>query len=150
LGAPPFVVEYVFDTTRAIVNLLFTGTLGRCPGIRLIVGHGGGTVPFLAQRISMLEGHRDAPGVRDVMPALGSLYYEIASTTSACALRSLQALVDPEHILWGSDLPFVHGARLKEEIAHWEAYDGFDRAARLKVEQTNALELFPRFQATAG
>src|SRR3989304_8875713 len=26
LGAPPFVVEYVFDTTRAIVNLIFTGT----------------------------------------------------------------------------------------------------------------------------
>ena len=31
LGAPPFVVEYVFDTTRAIVNLIFTGTLKRVP-----------------------------------------------------------------------------------------------------------------------
>ena len=34
LGAPPFVVEYVFDTTRAIVNLIFTGTLKRYPDIR--------------------------------------------------------------------------------------------------------------------
>src|SRR6266542_6354882 len=56
LRAPPFVVEYVFDTTRAIVNLIFTGTLKRRPNIRFIVAHGGGTVPFLAQRISMLEG----------------------------------------------------------------------------------------------
>ena len=60
LGAPPFVVEYVFDTTRAIVNLIFTGTLTRYPDIRVIVAHGGGAVPFLAQRISMLEGHRSA------------------------------------------------------------------------------------------
>jgi predicted TIM-barrel fold metal-dependent hydrolase len=70
LRAPPFVVEYVFDTTRAIVNLIFAGTLKRCPDIRLIVAHGGGTVPFLAQRISMLEGHRHAKGVTDVIPTL--------------------------------------------------------------------------------
>ena len=106
LGAPPFVVEYVFDTTRAIVNLIFSGTLKRCPDIRLIVAHGGGTVPFLAQRISMLEGHRHAKGVTDVIPTLRALYYEIASTTAGYALRSLQELADPTHILWGSDLPF--------------------------------------------
>ena len=145
LGAPPFVVEYVFDTTRAIVNLVFTGTLKRCPNIRFIVAHGGGTVPFLAQRIAMMEGHRGAKNVTDVIPMLRSLYYEIASTTSTFALRSLQELADSAHILWGSDLPFVYGARLQEEVDHWEHYDGFDAAARAAVEQTNALRLFPRF-----
>ena len=113
LRVPPFVVEYVFDTTRAIVNLVFTGTLKRCPGIRLIVAHGGGAVPFLAQRISMLEGHRHAKEVTHVIPTLASLYYEIASTTAGYALRSLQELVEPTHILWGSDLPFVYGDRLQ-------------------------------------
>jgi 6-methylsalicylate decarboxylase len=145
LGAPPFVVEYVFDTTRAIVNLIFTGTLKRCPDVRLIVAHGGGTVPFLAQRISMLEGHRHAKGVTDVIPTLKSLYYEIASTTSGYALRSLQELADPTHILWGSDLPFVYGERLQEEVDYWEEYDGFDAGDRMAVEQLNALQLFSRF-----
>ena len=145
LRAPPFVVEYVFDTTRAIVNLIFTGTLKRCPDIRFIVAHGGGTVPFLTQRISMLEGHRHAKGVTDVIPTLRSLYFEIASTTSGFALRSLQELADPTHILWGSDLPFVYGERLQGEVDHWEAYDGFDPTARRNVEQMNALRLFPRF-----
>jgi 6-methylsalicylate decarboxylase len=145
LGAPPFVVEYVFDTTRAIVNLIFTGTLQRCPDIRVIVAHGGGTVPFLAQRISMLEGHRRAPEVVDVIPTLRALYYEIASTTAGYALRSLQELVDPTHLLWGSDLPFVYGERLQEEVNHWQAYDGFNSDQRMAVEQLNALQLFPRF-----
>jgi predicted TIM-barrel fold metal-dependent hydrolase len=144
LRAPPFVVEYVFDTTRAIVNLIYSGTLRRCPNIRFIVAHGGGTVPFLAQRIAMMEGHRGANGVTDVIPTLRSLYYEIAGTTSGFALRSLQELANPGHILWGSDLPFVYGERLHEEVDHWEHYDGFDAAGRAAVEQLNALRLFPR------
>jgi predicted TIM-barrel fold metal-dependent hydrolase len=149
LRAPPFVVEYVFDTTRAIVNLLYSGTLRRCPNLRLIVAHGGGAAPFLAQRIAMMEGHRGAKSVTGVMPALRSLFYEIASTTSAPALRCLQELADPERILWGSDLPFVYGERLRDEVEHWEHYDGFDPAARSAIEETNALRLFPRF-ARAG
>ena len=150
LRAPPFVVEYVFDTTRAIVNLIFTGTLQRCPNIRFIVAHGGGTVPFLAQRVAMMEGHRHVKGVTDVLPTLRSLYYEIASTTAGFALRSLQELADPTHILWGSDLPFVYGERLQEEMDHWEAYDGVDAVARRNVEQMNALRLFPRFAQADG
>src|SRR5262245_48381259 len=145
LSAPPFVVEYVFDTTRAIVNLIFTGTLKRCPDIRLIVAHGGGTVPFLAQRISMLQGHRHAKGVTDVIPALKSLYYEIASTTAGYALRSLQELAGATQLLWGSDLPFVYGERLQEEVDHWQAYNGFSTEERMGVEQENAVRLFPRF-----
>jgi predicted TIM-barrel fold metal-dependent hydrolase len=145
LRAPPFVVEYVFDTTRAIVNLIFAGTLKRYPDIRLTVAHAGGTVPYLAPRISMLEGHRQAKGVADVIPQLRALYYEIAATTAGYALRSLQELADPTHILWGSDLPFVYGKRLQEEVDHWEAYDGFSADQRMAVEQENAVRLFPRF-----
>jgi len=145
LGAPPFVVEYVFDTTRAVVNLIFTGTLKRCPDIRFIIAHGGGTVPFLAQRISMLQGHRKAPEVAAVIPTLRTLYYEIASTTAGYALRSLQEVADPTHILWGSDLPFVYGKRLQDEVDHWEAYDGFSADQRMAVERENAMRLFPRF-----
>jgi predicted TIM-barrel fold metal-dependent hydrolase len=149
LHAPPFVVEYVFDTTRAVVNLVYSGTLKRCPNIRFIVAHGGGTVPFLAQRIAMMEGHRGAKNVTDVLPTLRSLYFEIASTTSGFALRSLQELADPTHVLWGSDLPFVYGARLQEEVDHWEHYDGFDAGARTDIEQRNALRLFPRLAVVA-
>ena len=92
----------------------------------------------------MMEGHRGAKDVKGVLPLLRSLYYEIASTTSGFSLRSLQELADPTHILWGSDLPFVYGERLKEEVDHWEHYDGFDEASRRDVEQMNALKLFPR------
>ncbi len=141
LNAPDSIVEYVFDTTRAIVNLLYTGAARRYPRIRLIFSHGGGTVPFLTRRIAGLEHSARVP---DVIGTLRSFYYDVASAMAPFALRSLQELADPTHILWGSDMPFVSGARLRPEVDEWEAYDGLDAAGRAAVERDNALRLFPR------
>src|SRR5215471_6756924 len=39
---PSNVVEFVFDTTRAIISFLIGGTFARCPEIRFIFCHSGG------------------------------------------------------------------------------------------------------------
>ncbi len=147
LKAHGSIVEYIFDTTRAVVNMLYTGVLRRSPDIRIIFSHGGGTVPFLTHRIAGLEHSANVP---DVVGTLRSLYYDVASAMAPYALRSLQELADPTHILWGSDLPFIYGERLREEVDEWEAYDGFDAATRAAVERDNALRLFPRLAAASA
>ena len=48
LDIPYGVAEFVFDTTRCVTDLLYSGTLERYPSIRYIVSHAGGTVPYLA------------------------------------------------------------------------------------------------------
>src|SRR5260370_29818108 len=45
-------VEFVFDTTRTIVSLLSTGTVTRCPDIRFIWSHAGGTVPSITNPLN--------------------------------------------------------------------------------------------------
>ena len=110
------------------------------PDIRIIFCHGGSVVPYLAHRIANLEHNA---GVPDVIGTLRSFYYDVASAMSRFALPSLQQLADPTHIVWGSDLPFVHGERLREEIQGWEAFTGFDAATRAAIERDNALRLFP-------
>ncbi len=50
---PGFMIEYPFDTTRAAVNLVFTGALERFANIRFILSHAGGTLPYLAWRLSV-------------------------------------------------------------------------------------------------
>src|ERR1035438_3025416 len=45
-------VEFVFDTTRTIVSLLSNGTVTKCPDIRFIWSHGGGTVPYITSRLN--------------------------------------------------------------------------------------------------
>ena len=39
---PAFMMEYLFDTTRAAVNLVFSGAIDRFPRIRFILPHAGG------------------------------------------------------------------------------------------------------------
>src|SRR5262249_1784619 len=51
---PVGLVELPFETTRAFVQLLYSGAFDRCPGIRFQLAHLGGTVPFLADRIGSL------------------------------------------------------------------------------------------------
>jgi 6-methylsalicylate decarboxylase len=45
------IAEIPQDTTRAIANLLLTGTFSTFPDIRFIFAHAGGTVPMVADRM---------------------------------------------------------------------------------------------------
>jgi len=144
LDLPPFLVEFVFDTTRAVVNLLYSGTLDRCPDIRFILAHAGGTVPYLTQRIAM--GQVMLPGApQGTITYLKQLYYDIALSASPYVLRSLQKLVNASRILFGSDYPFAPEILTDLVIRGIERHDGFNEAARNLIERENALALFPRF-----
>ena len=48
---PPPSIEFPFDTTRAIVSLMFGGTFHRCPNMKWIFSHGGGALAMIANRL---------------------------------------------------------------------------------------------------
>ena len=50
---PGFMMEYLFDTTRAAANLLLSGAIERFPRIRFILAHAGGVLPYFAWRLSV-------------------------------------------------------------------------------------------------
>ncbi len=144
LDLPPFLIEFVFDTTRAVTNLIYSGTLERCPDIRFILAHAGGTVPYLAYRIAM--GQIMLPGApQGVMTYLKQFYYDTALSANPNALRSLTALVDASHILFGSDYPFAPEVAIAFTAQGIQNYDGFNEQARRAIERESALGLFPRF-----
>ncbi len=60
------VIEYGTDTTRAIARLLSTGTAMRYRDIRWIFSHGGGTAPYLVERLIR------APAIKKAVEAAGS------------------------------------------------------------------------------
>jgi predicted TIM-barrel fold metal-dependent hydrolase len=145
LDLPPFLIEFVFDTTRAVTNLLYSGTLERCPEIRIIAAHAGGTVPFLAYRISM--GQIMLSGVpQGALTYLKQLHYDTALSANPNALRSLLELVDTSQIHFGSDYPFAPEMALFLATQSIQNFDGFDEQARNAVERESALALFPRFR----
>jgi 6-methylsalicylate decarboxylase len=103
-------IEYPFDTTRAIANLSFTGSRKRYPNIKFIFSHGGGTLPFLADRIVgqaslPFQGGRNPA---EVIRELKGYYFDLAGVTSAPQLAALDAFVGSSQLVSGSDGTLFH------------------------------------------
>ena len=134
-------IEFPFDTTRAVTNMLLSGVLTRYPDIRWIVPHAGGTLPFLAPRIagiSVLLGAED-PAV--VIAQLRRLHYDLAGSASAAVVASLLTLVDRQQVLYGSDWPFTPEPIVAGALG-W--ITGADNPVSAATLNENAAALFPR------
>ncbi len=139
------VIEYTTDTTRAIANLLFKGVITRYRNIRWIFSHGGGTVPFIAERLTRIpETYKElAPTVPNgVMPELQRFYYDLAQASHPGALAALTKLFPISQLLWGTDFPFRRG----EEYVRQQKEYGFSDGDLHKIGRDNALALLPRWQ----
>ena len=78
---PDSIIEWGTDTTRTIASVVFSGTAARCPDVKIIFSHGGGTLPFLAERFTRLPliNKSLAPRVPNgVEHELKRFYYDIA------------------------------------------------------------------------
>jgi predicted TIM-barrel fold metal-dependent hydrolase len=145
---PAATLDFPFDTTRAIVSLLFSGTFARCRNIRFIFSHAGGTVPFLAERIARLAAQ---PQYKErlpdgVLPELARLFYDTALSANPLAFASLLELAAPEQVLFGSDFPFAPEATMTATVRGLAGL-GLDAGVLGGIERDNALALFPHLKA---
>lgn len=105
-------VGFPFDTTLAVARMCFAGMLRELPNIRWIIGHLGGAIPYLMERLD--SGYRDFAECRvniDRPPSayLKHLYYDTV-TFSPHNLRMARDLVGVDHMAMGSDYPHLLGS----------------------------------------
>lgn len=146
-GRPRPLLEFLLDTTRAVVNLTLSGVLDRYPAIRWVVPHAGAALPVIADRVDLLYPLISPPGspAVDVVGALGRLWYDLAGVPLPRALPALLTLVGRDRLVYGSDYPFTGApvvARLAQGLRETAALDG---SARQAMFTANALRLIPRF-----
>jgi predicted TIM-barrel fold metal-dependent hydrolase len=98
-------IEFLFDTTRCVIDLAVGGVLTRYPHIRWIVPHAGAVLPTLAHRVAAMSAYTGTPV--DLPAVLGGLYYDLAGMPVPVALGALLTLVGPDRLLYGSDFPFT-------------------------------------------
>jgi predicted TIM-barrel fold metal-dependent hydrolase len=105
-GMPPFVCDFLMDTTRAAINLIKNGTLDRYPNLTFILPHGGGFLPYMAARLELFGEHLTPPiEPGRVGEYLHRFYFDTAGPMSPSSTPTLLATVDPSHILFGTDWP---------------------------------------------
>ena len=142
-GVPDAILEYPFDTTRAITSLLYSGTLMRCPDIRFIFSHGGGALPMLAHRIARYAGINKEISKRvsgDAREQLERLFFDMVGMTQRSAFDSLRAFGNVAQLVFGSDYPYW----LPEMAVSGLASLGLSNAELAAIHSENALRLLPR------
>ncbi|MHA1926035.1 MAG: amidohydrolase family protein, partial [Candidatus Thorarchaeota archaeon] len=136
----PF-IEWPFDTTRAVANMVYSGVLDKCPNIRFILSHGGGAVPYMAWRISILE-YRQRDKVKKLrslydlilrkqgpstgMKLLKNMYYDTTAVTAQSSLTTLKEMLDLSHIVLGTDLGAAPKLMASLVLNDLKSFDGFD------------------------
>ena len=140
---PPLVAEIPQDTTRAVTNLLFSGTLSRFRDIRFIFTHAGGSVPMVANRMlhyAPQHVHDRLAQMNENMDSvLQRQFYDIAGTAWAPAIAALRSYVPISQILFGSDHPYVP----LHDTAEGFAALTFTDQERQAISRDNALSLLP-------
>jgi len=149
-------VERDFDTTRAVTNLLYSGTLSELPEIRYIINHSGADVPVMAGRIkdrvpgaSSFGAKKQTDGITPKTPKgafyeLQKLYYECAHAAYAPAMAALRAFVPPSQMLFGSDFPAEDPAETLYQIKQRDLPPDVAHA----LYRGTAEHLFPRLKAS--
>lgn len=107
---PLAMYEYPAETTRAVVNMLSRNVLTRYPNLKVVVPHCGSFLPLALPRMKSILSAMVTQGY--IQPIdwegnLSRLYYDLAGSPTLEVLRALLTITTPDHVLYGSDYPYL-------------------------------------------
>nr|WP_168516076.1 amidohydrolase family protein [Streptomyces sp. S1D4-11]QIZ00975.1 amidohydrolase [Streptomyces sp. S1D4-11] len=122
LGRPRPMLEFIFDSARAISDLVFNGVISRYAGIQWIFTHSGGAVPLLADRMELFRTVFGDTGQADsteqtVPEQISRLWFDMAGTPFPRQIPALAAGFGSDRILYGSDYCWTPGFGVSAQIA---------------------------------
>lgn len=146
---PAFLTEFPFDTTRAVTNMIFSGATRRFSRIRFILAHAGGTLPYLAWRLSLAPliderfKEHDGPGI---LGEISRFWFDTAQAAGSPVLAALKEVAGPQKILFGSDWPYCPEPVIEQTAAALAPDRALPGTRPELIARSNALALFPRFR----
>ena len=140
------VYEYPLETTRSVMDMIYKNRLIQFPNIKWIVSHAGGTIPYLAYRLSIAgEWQAITQSKEEVIKSLQTLYFDLALSTSPSVFSSLQKLVSSDHILFGTDFPLRYEEYVTRSILEINDFQNFTDIDKSFIFSNTAKSLFTRF-----
>ncbi len=148
-GVTPQTLEYPTDTTRTLMSLIVGGTAARCPEVKFIFSHGGGTLTSIASRFlgtAVAPDQLNRPAeVNSRMHHVRRFFYDTAGAANAVQLQPLKLLVGASQIVFGTDFPFVSAPATSTGVDG----SGFTADELRAIQRGNALKFLPRIAAQA-
>ncbi|AOW11293.1 hydrolase [Flavobacterium gilvum] len=143
----PSVWEFPFDTTRAIMDLLYRGKLKKYSNIKWIVSHAGGVLPYLAYRFSTVAEECKAINLskEEILDSFKNLYYDLALSTSDTVFQTLKDMAGTSQIVFGTDAPLRPKTGTQDSVAIFKNTSIFTTEEKQNIAYNNSARLFPRF-----
>ena len=117
--------EYLSETTRAVSNMISRNVLARYNDVKVVVPHCGAYLPLAVPRMKSLTPVMQANkmvGEIDWEANLRALYYDLAGAHSPEVIRMMLTITTPDHLLYGSDYPYVAPQVLTQSLARMRQY----------------------------
>ncbi len=152
LNVPTFAIEFVADTTRAIAQLILSGTLERHRRVTFVCAHAGGFAPYITDRLEAAwqrVAEYQARGPAGPLAYLRALRYDTAASANPFTLPALVALAGPEAVLFGTDYPFVAEAAVGRTLEGAAASPALDDVGRALVTDGNARQIYRSLRRTS-
>ncbi len=153
LGLHPSLLEFVFNTTRMIVNMVVSGAKQRYSQIRMISTHAGGTLPYLVTRLQILlqmfgggsnHGKQSPEALKE---GFASFFYDLTAGTSEAQLGAVLKLVPVSQLLMGYDIPYMPDWSIEPAKRALETFDGLTQDDLDHIASKNAANLYPSVAA---
>ncbi|MFI7587348.1 amidohydrolase family protein [Spongisporangium articulatum] len=133
---PRPMAEFMFETARAVVDLMDARVAERHPAIRFVVTHCGGAIPGLADRLQLFRWGDAMDGVPEsVDEQLRRLWFDVAGTPLPTQLPALLQHVGEDRIVYGSDHCFTPASAVALQLGALDAgRDGWRALCSRNVE----------------
>ena len=109
-AGPVPLYEFLADTTRAVLNLIASGTTAKYPDIRIVVPHCGSFLPNIHDRLAgigkILVPLGQMPEI-DVKAEFARLFFDTAGSPYPYLLDLLEHFAAPDHVMLGTDYPYT-------------------------------------------
>lgn len=131
----------LYETTRCIVDVIFSGLLEAFPKLKLVFAHAGGAIPYIRGRLEHGYDVRTEPKAKIRRPPseyIKLLYFDTI-THWGPALEFLVQTVGADHVLLGSDYPADMGPA--EPVRFVEGVPGISADDKKKILGGNAIKL---------
>jgi predicted TIM-barrel fold metal-dependent hydrolase len=138
LGRPRPMLEFMFETTRTVTDLIFAGVQERYPDIRFVIPHCGATLPVVVDRIELFRSMLPGRSTLTTHQQLQRFWYDLAGTPFPASAKALVDVVGLDRILYGSDFCWTPAMGAAHQVAVLEQQPTDWRS----VTTANATRLF--------
>jgi predicted TIM-barrel fold metal-dependent hydrolase len=148
LGLTDNLIDFPGDTTRMIAQMHYGGTFAETPDVKYVFSHAGGTAPYLAGRMAIVDEMQimgDSSVTGTAAESFRRLYWDTALAWTDPVINHLRHISGIGKVVFGTDFPYVRNDLAFKGKVRLKSNPELAAEEKTKIFGGNALELFPRF-----